>query len=230
MRAVIEDAGWGDAFSHGTGHGVGYFLAVHEGPQSISPAQGEAHHAMQPGMITSIEPGLYKAGEWGIRIENLQVVTEPSAIPGGEREMLGFETLTLAPLDRRLIVVAAADLGTPSTAAPGTIVSIDASGLVVATALELEREAELGTVTVKTDGPAQVNVSQQVVFRLQIVFGEVAVVQSEAGVVHQYVQAAHLFDGRRNQRVNGLGGGDVADDGLDLAQAECGQLIAISRA
>lgn len=56
-------------------------------------------------MILSNEPGYYKEGAYGIRIENLQFVTEPSAIPGGEREMLGFETLTLAPMDRRLIVV-----------------------------------------------------------------------------------------------------------------------------
>jgi Xaa-Pro aminopeptidase len=78
---------------------VGYFLAVHEGPQSISPAQGEAHHAMQPGMITSIEPGLYKAGEWGIRIENLVLNVKA---PVGE-DTLEFETLTLCPIDTRLI-------------------------------------------------------------------------------------------------------------------------------
>ena len=62
--------------------------------------------ALRPGMIVSNEPGYYKEGAYGIRIENLQVVTEASAIPGGERPMLGFETLTLAPIDRRLIVTA----------------------------------------------------------------------------------------------------------------------------
>jgi Xaa-Pro aminopeptidase len=90
-------------FDHGTGHGVGSYLSVHEGPQSISK-RGMA--ALEPGMIISNEPGYYKAGAYGIRIENLEVVTEASTIPGGEREMLGFEAITLAPFDRRLIVKA----------------------------------------------------------------------------------------------------------------------------
>ncbi len=90
-------------YDHGTGHGVGSYLGVHEGPQRISKLPNFV--ALRPGMIVSNEPGYYKEGAYGIRIENLQFVTEPSAIPGGEREMLGFETLTLAPMDRRLIVV-----------------------------------------------------------------------------------------------------------------------------
>ena len=88
-------------FDHGTGHGVGSYLGVHEGPQRI--AKRPDHAALQPGMIVSNEPGYYKTGAYGIRIENLQVVTPAGEIAGGERAMLGFETLTLAPIDRRLI-------------------------------------------------------------------------------------------------------------------------------
>jgi Xaa-Pro aminopeptidase len=91
-------------FDHGTGHGVGSYLSVHEGPPSISK-RGMAE--LEPGMILSNEPGFYKQGAYGIRIENLVLVTEPAKVEGGERPMLGFETLTLAPIDRRLI---AADL------------------------------------------------------------------------------------------------------------------------
>ena len=91
-------------FDHGTGHGVGSYLGVHEGPQRISKAPNSI--ALKPGMILSNEPGYYKTGAYGIRIENLQVVTAPAPIDGGERPMLGFETLTLAPIDRRLIVTA----------------------------------------------------------------------------------------------------------------------------
>ncbi|HYD24872.1 MAG TPA: aminopeptidase P family protein [Croceibacterium sp.] len=92
-------------YAHGTGHGVGSFLAVHEGPQRIAkPRGGQAgtEQELMPGMILSNEPGYYKAGEYGIRIENL-VLVEPRAIPGGEGEWLGFETLTLAPLDAALL-------------------------------------------------------------------------------------------------------------------------------
>jgi Xaa-Pro aminopeptidase len=89
-------------FDHGTGHGVGSYLGVHEGPQRIAKAPNNV--ALRPGMILSNEPGYYKTGEYGIRIENLQFVTEPAPIEGGERPMLGFETLTLAPIDRDLIV------------------------------------------------------------------------------------------------------------------------------
>jgi len=88
-------------YDHGTGHGVGSYLGVHEGPQRISKAPNNV--ALKAGMILSNEPGYYKEGGYGIRIENLQVVTPAAPIPGGERPMLGFETLTLAPIDRRLI-------------------------------------------------------------------------------------------------------------------------------
>lgn len=86
-------------YGHGTGHGVGYFLNVHEGPQSISKAIAEPHMAMEPGMITSIEPGLYRPGQWGVRIENLVLnvaVDTPEHDAFGE--MLEFETLTLCPI------------------------------------------------------------------------------------------------------------------------------------
>jgi Xaa-Pro aminopeptidase len=86
-------------FDHGTGHGVGSYLSVHEGPQRISKL-GSA--VLEPGMILSNEPGFYHAGHWGIRIENL-VVVERREIAGAEREMLGFETITLAPIDLALI-------------------------------------------------------------------------------------------------------------------------------
>ena len=88
-------------YDHGTGHGVGSYLGVHEGPQRIARHPNSV--ALAPGMILSNEPGYYKEGAFGIRIENLQVVTGPSMPTGGERAMLGFETLTLAPYDRRLI-------------------------------------------------------------------------------------------------------------------------------
>ena len=90
-------------YDHGTGHGVGSYLGVHEGPQRIAKAPNT--QPLLPGMIVSNEPGFYKEGHWGIRIENLQVVTAAAPIPGGERPMLGFETLTMAPIDRRLIEV-----------------------------------------------------------------------------------------------------------------------------
>ena len=91
-------------FGHGTGHGVGYFLNVHEGPQTISRAQPEPQMAMEPGMITSDEPGVYRPGQWGVRIENL-LLAVPVATPedGVFGEMLGFETLTLCPIDARCI-------------------------------------------------------------------------------------------------------------------------------
>lgn len=86
-------------YGHGTGHGVGYFMNVHEGPQSISKAIPEPAMAMEPGMITSIEPGLYRPGQWGVRIENLVLnvaVDTPEQNAFGE--MLEFETLTLCPI------------------------------------------------------------------------------------------------------------------------------------
>ncbi|WP_116090871.1 aminopeptidase P family protein [Sphingomonas crusticola] len=92
-------------YAHGTGHGVGSFLSVHEGPQRIAPggsgfAGGD--EPLQAGMILSNEPGYYRAHEYGIRIENL-VLVEPRDAPGAEKKLLGFRTLTFAPLDRRLI-------------------------------------------------------------------------------------------------------------------------------
>lgn len=90
-------------YAHGTGHGVGSFLSVHEGPQRIATFGG-GDEPLQAGMILSNEPGYYKTGEYGIRIENL-VLVEPREIAGAEREMLGFETLTYAPIDRNLVTV-----------------------------------------------------------------------------------------------------------------------------
>ena len=94
-------------YDHGTGHGVGSYLGVHEGPQRIAKLPNTV--ALRPGMIVSNEPGYYKEGAYGIRIENLQVVTAAAPIAGGERPMLGFETLTLAPIDRRADRHGAAD-------------------------------------------------------------------------------------------------------------------------
>jgi Xaa-Pro aminopeptidase len=88
-------------YDHGTGHGVGSFLGVHEGPQRISRLGGDT--PLQPGMVLSDEPGYYKGGEYGIRIENLLGVVSLGKPRGGECELLGFETLTLAPIDRALI-------------------------------------------------------------------------------------------------------------------------------
>ncbi|MBE7416917.1 MAG: aminopeptidase P family protein [Ideonella sp.] len=91
-------------YGHGTGHGVGYFLNVHEGPQRISQAVPEPQMAMQPGMITSIEPGVYRPGQWGVRIENLGLtVAVDTPEHGAFGEMLEFETLTLCPIDTRCI-------------------------------------------------------------------------------------------------------------------------------
>jgi Xaa-Pro aminopeptidase len=98
-RRPLWDAGLD--YGHGTGHGVGSYLSVHEGPQSISQ-RGQAQ-ALKAGMICSNEPGYYKTGEYGIRIENLVVVREAGEIPGGEKKMLGFETITLAPIDLALV-------------------------------------------------------------------------------------------------------------------------------
>ena len=88
-------------YDHGTGHGVGSYLGVHEGPQRIAKMVNS--QPLLTGMILSNEPGYYREGHWGIRIETLQVVTPPEPIPGGERPMHGFEQLTFAPLDRKLI-------------------------------------------------------------------------------------------------------------------------------
>ncbi len=92
----------GHDFNHGTGHGVGSYLSVHEGPQRISRASDVP---LQTGMILSNEPGYYREGAFGIRIENLIVVQDAPALKGADaRKMLGFETLTYVPIDRRLIV------------------------------------------------------------------------------------------------------------------------------
>jgi Xaa-Pro aminopeptidase len=98
-RAALWRAGLD--YDHGTGHGVGAYLNVHEGPQRLSRRGGDV--ALEPGMILSNEPGYYVAGRFGIRTENLLAVTAPEVPEGGDRPMLGFETLTLAPIDRRLI-------------------------------------------------------------------------------------------------------------------------------
>ncbi len=94
-------------YAHGTGHGVGSFLAVHEGPQRISPvgsSQSGGDEPLRAGMILSNEPGYYKTGEYGIRVENLVLVV-PVEAEGAEKKLLGFETLTFAPIDRNLIAV-----------------------------------------------------------------------------------------------------------------------------
>lgn len=104
-RRPLWDAGLD--FGHGTGHGIGCYLAVHEGPQRIAAPNYPGGAALEPlraGMLISNEPGYYKAGEYGIRIENL-IHTVVRSIPGGDpdRVMLGFDTLTLAPIERTLI-------------------------------------------------------------------------------------------------------------------------------
>lgn len=115
LDAVARAPLWAEGldFGHGTGHGVGYFLNVHEGPQSISKAVPIPDMAMHPGMITSIEPGLYRPGQWGIRIENLVLnVPVAPAIENAEPGMpeygqyLAFETLSLCPIDTRCIDLA----------------------------------------------------------------------------------------------------------------------------
>ncbi len=99
---------WADGvdYAHGTGHGVGSFLAVHEGPQSIAPPHSKpgTDEPLRPGMILSNEPGYYKEGGFGIRIENLVLVV-PVEVAGAEKQVLGFETLTFAPIERDLIDV-----------------------------------------------------------------------------------------------------------------------------
>jgi len=99
-RSPLWEAGLD--YEHGTGHGVGAFLCVHESPPRVSKRGGDA--PLAPGMILSDEPGYYRAGAYGIRIENLLLVVEAGRPEGGDVELLGFETLTLAPIDRRLVV------------------------------------------------------------------------------------------------------------------------------
>ena len=102
MDALARQHLWaaGLDFDHGTGHGVGSYLSVHEGPARINKSD---RTPLEAGMILSNEPGFYKQGDFGIRIENLLMVHEPREVPGGERPMMGFETLTLCPIERRLI-------------------------------------------------------------------------------------------------------------------------------
>ncbi len=90
-------------YGHGTGHGVGYFLNVHEGPQSFSRVIPDASMAMQPGMITSVEPGLYRPGQWGVRVENLVLSVPATGLSSEFGEFLEFETLTLCPIDARCL-------------------------------------------------------------------------------------------------------------------------------
>jgi Xaa-Pro aminopeptidase len=91
----------GQDYPHGTGHGVGCFLSVHEGPQRLSRASGQV---LKPGMILSNEPGFYKENSFGIRIENLILVCEAAQLPNQTvPDMLNFQTLTWVPIDRRLI-------------------------------------------------------------------------------------------------------------------------------
>lgn len=98
-RRALWDRGFD--YDHGTGHGIGSYLSVHEGPQSISRA-GMA--VLEPGMLCSNEPGYYKEGAYGIRIENVVVVTAPEKPPNGDKPVMAFETITLCPIDLRLVV------------------------------------------------------------------------------------------------------------------------------
>ncbi len=102
IDALARQSLWaaGLDYDHGTGHGVGSYLSVHEGPARINKSD---RTPLEPGMILSNEPGFYKQNNFGIRIENLLLVHEAQDIEGGERPMLGFETLTLCPIERRLI-------------------------------------------------------------------------------------------------------------------------------
>jgi Xaa-Pro aminopeptidase len=106
LDAIARAPIWADNvdYGHGTGHGVGYFLNVHEGPQVIAyQAAAAPQTAMQVGMITSIEPGTYRPGRWGVRIENLAMNREAGSSEFGD--FLKFETLTLCPIDTRCLEV-----------------------------------------------------------------------------------------------------------------------------
>jgi Xaa-Pro aminopeptidase len=108
LDAIARAPIWagGIDYGHGTGHGVGYFLNVHEGPHGITPHLApEPQTAMEPGMITSNEPGIYRPGKWGVRIENLllNVPADTGAEAASFGEFLRFETLTLCPIDTRCI-------------------------------------------------------------------------------------------------------------------------------
>jgi len=130
-------------YDHGTGHGVGSYLGVHEGPQRIAKVPSRV--ALEPGMIVSNEPGYYKTGAYGIRIENLVVVIESPAQPGDEREMLAFETLTLAPIDLRLVE--------PALLAPAEVAWLNAYHARVRAAHESGLDASEKTWLNKTTRP-----------------------------------------------------------------------------
>ncbi len=102
IDVLARDPLWrhGRDFAHGTGHGIGSYLNVHEGPQSISKRGTEP---LKPGMIVSNEPGYYVEGKYGIRIENLVLVKEAQSLGDGNTKMLGFETLSFVPIDLRLV-------------------------------------------------------------------------------------------------------------------------------
>ncbi|MPY68727.1 MAG: M24 family metallopeptidase [Alphaproteobacteria bacterium] len=114
LDALARTSLWqaGLDYDHGTGHGVGAYLGVHEGPHRIAKRGGDV--ALRAGMIVSNEPGYYKTGEYGIRIENLETVVEVAAPDGGERSLLGFNALTLAPIDLACVdpaLLTAAEIG-----------------------------------------------------------------------------------------------------------------------
>ncbi|WP_186023194.1 aminopeptidase P family protein [Burkholderia gladioli] len=112
LDAIARAPMWaaGLDYGHGTGHGVGYFLNVHEGPQVIAHyAAADPHTAMEEGMITSNEPGVYRPGQWGVRIENLVVNRAAAQTPFGD--FLEFETLTLCPIDTRCVQLELLDAG-----------------------------------------------------------------------------------------------------------------------
>jgi Xaa-Pro aminopeptidase len=103
LDAIARAPIWAEGinYGHGTGHGVGYFLNVHEGPQSISGAIPNSDMVMEVGMITSNEPGIYRPGKWGVRIENLLLCVPAESTEFGD--YLQFETLTLCPIDTRCL-------------------------------------------------------------------------------------------------------------------------------
>jgi Xaa-Pro aminopeptidase len=138
-RLALWEAGLD--FDHGTGHGVGSYLSVHEGPQRVSKI---GTHPIEPGMIVSNEPGYYKTGQYGIRIENL-VLVETREVAGAEREMRGFETLTLAPIDLSLV--------TPALLTPDERAWLDAYHARVRAALTGQVDEDTRTWLVETTRP-----------------------------------------------------------------------------
>jgi Xaa-Pro aminopeptidase len=132
-RAPLWEAGLD--YDHGTGHGVGSYLSVHEGPQRISKVGAPV--ALRPGMIVSNEPGYYKTGEYGIRIESLVAVIELPPVAGAEAPLHGFETMTLAPIDRALV--------DPAGLSRGEIAWLDAYHARVRAALTPHLDPETAT-------------------------------------------------------------------------------------